>query len=436
MTNLITHKTISLSRYRYLFQRGDRYFLYAPLSNGFAELDEETYSQLEALSRGCTITLSDDVIDILHRLKVADIDEDSEINRHRFNVLSHRFNPRTLTLTINPTLACNFACPYCFEGTHPALFMSDEVEDAIVRYVEKHEQARNLNITWFGGEPLLAFERIVTLTRKLQCIGLNYWAGMITNGYLLTRDKLEQFDDLNIQSVQVTIDGNESMHNSRRFLKGGGDTYARIVANLECAAECAPQTRILVRVNVDGTNNDQFFEVLESFKRKNLSNVTVYPAFVSNPTGKGGSDCMYDCDAMAAFLKDAYFSKGYYSQMLFPENIARSCMARNPNAVVVGPEGELYKCWNDVGDATRSYGNIKGDITNESVLLDYMVKADYLNNAECNRCIFFTRCDGGCPYERIKKEKEGINPNDCPMYTTHLEDFLIIRHDYRSKILT
>lgn len=78
-------------------------------------------------------------------------------------------------------------------------------------------------------------------------------------------------------------------------------------------------------------------------------------------------------------------------------------------------------------------GNINGDINNESVLLDYLVKADYLNNAECNRCIFFTRCDGGCPYERIKKEKEGCNPNDCPMYTRHLEDFLTIRHDYRSK---
>ena len=80
-------------------------------------------------------------------------------------------------------------------------------------------------------------------------------------------------------------------------------------------------------------------------------------------------------------------------------------MARNPNSVVIGPEGELYKCWNDVGDATRSYGNINGDINNESVLLDYLVKADYLNNAECNRCIFFTRCDGGCPYERIKRKR-------------------------------
>ena len=428
-----TQKFITLSKYRYMFRRGGRFFLYAPLSNGFAELDEETYMQLEAIGHGSSAALNDDVIDMLRCLKVADVDEDSEVNRHKFNVLSHRFNPANLTLTINPTLAGNFAFPYYFEGTNPSTFMSNEVEDAIVRFVEKHEQARNLNITWFGGEPLLAFDRIVSLTRKLQAIGLNYWAGMITNGYLLTRDKLEQFDNLKIRSVQVTIDGNESMHNSRRFLRSGGDTYDRIVANVESAVEFAPQTRILVRVNVDGTNSNQFFEVFDAFERKKLPNVTVYPAFVSNPTGKGGSDCMYDCDAMAAFLRDAYLTRGYYSQMLFPENITRGCMARNPNSVVIGPEGELYKCWNDVGDATRSYGNINGDINNESVLLDYLVKADYLNNAECNRCIFFTRCDGGCPYERIKKEKEGCNPNDCPMYTRHLEDFLTIRHDYRSK---
>ncbi|MDE6303480.1 MAG: radical SAM protein, partial [Paramuribaculum sp.] len=229
MGKVYAQKIISLSKYRYLFQRGDRYFLYAPLSNGFAELNAETYLQLEALASGSSVVLGDDVIDMLQRFKVANVDEDYEINRHKFNVLSHRFNPTNLSLTINPTLACNFACPYCFEGTHPSTFMTDEIEDAIVRFVEKHEQARNLNITWFGGEPLLAFDRIVSLTRKLQGIGLNYWAGMITNGYLLTRDKLEQFDKLKIRSVQVTIDGNESMHNSRRFLKNGGDTYERIV---------------------------------------------------------------------------------------------------------------------------------------------------------------------------------------------------------------
>lgn len=142
-----TQKFITLSKYRYMFRHGGRCFLYAPLSNGFAELDEETYMQLEAIGHGSSAALSDDVIDMLRCLKVADVDEDSEVNRHKLNVLSRRFNPANLNLTINPTLACNFACPYCFEGTHPSTFMSDEVEDAIVRFVEKYEQARNLNIT-------------------------------------------------------------------------------------------------------------------------------------------------------------------------------------------------------------------------------------------------------------------------------------------------
>ena len=76
-----TQKFITLSKYRYMFRHGGRCFLYAPLSNGFAELDEETYLQLEAIGHGSSAALSDDVIDMLRRLKVADVDEDSEVNR-------------------------------------------------------------------------------------------------------------------------------------------------------------------------------------------------------------------------------------------------------------------------------------------------------------------------------------------------------------------
>ena len=51
-----------------MFRRGGRFFLYAPLSNGFAELDEETYMQLEAIGHGSSAALIDDVIDMLRCL--------------------------------------------------------------------------------------------------------------------------------------------------------------------------------------------------------------------------------------------------------------------------------------------------------------------------------------------------------------------------------
>ena len=161
-------------------------------------------------------------------MKVLDVDDKLEHNRFKANMLARRFNPYHLTLTLNPTLACNFACPYCFESSHKALYMTDEVEDNVITFIKKHACVTNLHVTWFGGEPLLAFDRVVSLSRRMLGLGLGYKAGMITNGYLLTPDKASLFEDLKISFVQITVDGSEQTHDSRRYRRDGGCPYRRI----------------------------------------------------------------------------------------------------------------------------------------------------------------------------------------------------------------
>lgn len=256
------------SKYSYLFEREGKFFLYAPLSNSFAEIDKETYDCLLSVQKGliCTHNMDDEVKKLLRKMKVVDVDDELEINKLKANHLLHRFNPRHLYLTINPTLACNFACPYCFEASHPADFMTDEVGNAIIAFIQQRVHVTQLHVNWFGGEPLLAFNRIITLSKRMQNLGLKYNAGMITNGYLLTPDKAKLFEELQISSIQITIDGSEHTHNARRFLKGGGPTYQTILKNIEETCKCSPRTFISVRVNIDKTNGDEFFEVLSYFR--------------------------------------------------------------------------------------------------------------------------------------------------------------------------
>jgi uncharacterized protein len=96
-------------------------------------------------------------------------------------------------ITICPTLACNFECPYCF-ATRGQGKMSAQVQDDVVALAERMldaSHAKELTITWFGGEPLLAPDIIESLSERLMALadekGCGYTAGIITNGYLLTQ---------------------------------------------------------------------------------------------------------------------------------------------------------------------------------------------------------------------------------------------------------
>lgn len=429
---------LKLSKYLYLFQRAERKFLYAPLSNSFAELDSGVYECLLSAQEdvACLAGLDDDVKDLLHKMKVIDVNDEMEINKFKSSILMRRYNPRHLYLTINPTLACNFACPYCFESSHPTHFMTDEVEHDIIEFIRKRQNVSHLYVTWFGGEPLLAFGRIMSLTKQMQSLGLKYHASIITNGYLLTPDKVRLFEELQISSVQITIDGSEQTHNSRRFRKDGAPTYQTILKNIEEAQKCSPQTAINIRVNIDRQNSNEFFDVLSCFRSLKYPNISVHPGFVNDLSEGGQNHCVYDSNEMAAFLARAYRKYGYNSKFFYPNNVTNVCGVRKPNAIVIGPLGELYKCWNDVGNFSQSYGYINGKMTNEAVLYEYLVKADHLNDPKCNACVFFPVCDGGCPYLRIENEKAGREQDTCSLFKEHIEDFLMLRYDYKKNLDT
>ena len=111
---------------------------------------------------------------------------------------------------------------------HKNISMTDEVEDKLVKFISSNEQAKQLTVTWFGGEPLLEFKRIVSLTKKMQALNLDYQADMITNGYLLTEKVVAMLPSLSISSLQITINGMKAVHDSRRCLKLGAPTFDRI----------------------------------------------------------------------------------------------------------------------------------------------------------------------------------------------------------------
>lgn len=410
------------SKYNTLFTRESVYLFYNSLSNAFVELSEDYYDQLMQYRPGEPVDIADKELEAqLIRMKALVDDDEYEIRKIRFATMARRFIKESLSLTINPTLACNFRCPYCFEEGHPVTRMTDETEDKVVKFISGFDPKR-LSVTWFGGELLLEFNRIKSLTEKFKSLGIPYHASIITNGYLLNEETARQFAGLNISSAQVTLDGVGAAHDCRRFLKGGKPTFDTIYRNLQAIGEHVPDLRVSIRVNIDKDNIDSFIDVYKLLGNK-YPNIRVIPAFVSDVDGEGHLPCVMNVDEKFAYLRRLFHEHNLEFNNFYPDYVRQECAVRNPLGIVIGPEGELYKCWNDVAKPDKVYGNVDGGITNEKVLYDYLTKADPFDDDRCRACLLLPVCAGGCPYARIIDMDKKTN-KACPLNVTNLADYL------------
>lgn len=419
------------SRFNFLFQEAGRFFLYNSLSNSFSELDKDTYALIRQKMENGDVDIPDkDLQSSLEKLKVLTENEQEAFLRLRYKFLLRRFSTSNLALTINPTLDCNFACPYCFERSHPPKYMTEQVEDDIIKFVKKHGDAKAVNVTWFGGEPLLAFNRIVSLTEKFKSLELVYEAGMITNGYLLTDRVVSCLDELQIKSIQVTIDGMREVHDSRRCLRNGHPTFDRIIENIKKAHATCPNIKLNIRVNIDRTNERDFLELYNLFQTEDFKGILLSPAFVDDI--ENINKCVLNSEEQNNYINRLLREHGIVFSKFYPEPM-HECFIRNPNSVVIGPEGELYKCWNDVGKEDRIYGYLDGRITNEPLLFRYLAASDPFDDEQCKECILLPVCGGGCPYERIKRDYEDNKINVCPLIKGNLKTYLLNHYAIKKK---
>jgi len=183
---------------------------------------------------------------------------------------AHDPNVGSMSLTICPTVNCNFRCTYCYQH-HVGRLMSADVQDRLIAFLNRQQPVvSSLFVTWFGGEPLLGFDVIQQLTPRLRALvpDAAYSAHIITNGSLLTRDISTRLVDLGVESAQVTLDGPRTRHNERRPLAGGQSTFDRILEHLR---EADPRLRFSVRVNTDRRNADEVTDLFDQLDDASLA---------------------------------------------------------------------------------------------------------------------------------------------------------------------
>ncbi len=287
----------------------------------------------------------------------------------RRRVLSS-LDPDLLELIILPTEKCNFRCKYCYEDFALGK-MSPKVVSGIKSLIEQRSKGlRRLHISWFGGEPLVAKDVVLDISRfAMECsedYGFDYSGSMTTNGYLLTPDLQADLVGFGIGHYQISLDGDEKHHDLSRPLASGRGTHRTIMENLAEILSSDRDFTVTLRLHITNYNAEDVYEYYQKIKNSILRDKRVR-LFVKAIANLGGplleASALPDKTA-ASNVKDKIIADyGQRTAATSETNIedVKICYAARPNSFVIRSDGEVAKCTVAFRSQHNKVGKIEED---------------------------------------------------------------------------
>jgi uncharacterized protein len=393
------------SRFNLLVDQTDRHALvFNSFSRGFVELERNIYEKLVA----GTLNPQEEVTRELQRGYFILDDDIDELKVLEARNRVERYKGFRLGLIVLPTLNCNFRCQYCFEEKR-SVFMPPEIEEAVVKFIQgRAGQIKQLKVSWFGGEPLLAPKIIDRLAKRIIDLcekhGVEYHSDMTTNGYLLNRKNIDWLKQIKVKKIQITLDGDRETHDQRRRLKNGKPTFDVILDNIKMAAG---HFSLPIRLNIDRNNALKARNLLPVLAKHGLQDkVYVYYGIVVGLTKacKDYESSCLDADELTRIMlllhKEAVQSEYDFIPFPYPFTNVGGCGAMRPDFFVVDPDGYLHKCLNPVGNKDEAIGHITRPIEFNPGLVNYLTW-DPMEDEVCSRCDILPICSGGCLWNKL-----------------------------------
>ena len=425
-----------ISKYSCCIDFCGRHYLFNTFNSALIELDDSSRKRvLSARESGADIEFCDDEKRLLEAEGFL-VDTKEEENRMLSISMGYhvsKYQPQeVLKIDIGVTDRCNFTCPYCFENgqKNTDKFPTDsftyaELFSELREYINSHvtDITREIELVWYGGEPSLEMEFVCFVNKRIMGDAnlkkIHFSNIIITNGYEIDDDFMDNLKDQNVKFVQVTLDGLEKTHNERRNTFPATNSFETIVNNIEKLVE--RNIEVVVRINIDQDNKDEIEPLLEHLHKRFENRfigtflfVTFGRVFGSE---KSLSHIEYEDVFRKAFLKAV--SLGLVEASLEESPVGAYCGAETINGdIVIDFKGNIYKCWNDIFNRSLSVGNFMNNDTagyTEEELdteLYFMEKLslDAVNNGDCLKCEYIKFCGGLCPYNR-KMILEGKEEN-------------------------
>lgn len=290
------------------------------------------------------------------------------INGFKRSDLKASIAPERFHLILFPTEQCNFRCVYCYEDFSVGQ-MPDWLVDATKQLLQrKIPKLSMLNLSWFGGEPLLAKKTVLELARYADDLCQQHdcmlSGDMTTNGALLDVPTLKSLVALRQNRFQISIDGAKEAHNSTRLTRTGRGSFDKIWSRLCDAAATDLDFRFTLRVHVTAFNQQSVAEFCQLYQA-HFAEDPRFSLFFKAIEDLGGANQdkilplidMGKPRAAAAAFQAQYNPKAASANYI--------CYASKPNSLAIRANGALNKCTVALQDDVNQIGRINPDGTLE-----------------------------------------------------------------------
>ncbi len=255
---------------------------------------------------------------------------------------------RQLTLTILPTEKCDFKCVYCFEKFELGMIKPSVIEGVKNLISNRINDLSDLNVMWYGGEPLLAYNQVVEVMRHINALkpsSLRIYSEMTTNGYNLTIDKFTTLVNVGVRTYQISFDGEQEEHNKLRLRRDEKPSFDTILGNLIAAHRTNLDFTIKVRLHINNINEQSVMRLLRRFK----SEIDDDDRFEFNVRGlmKLGGENDATLPVISKDSKSVSNVVEFAKSLGFkitPRDPTYICYASKPNSYMIRPNGSIIKC--------------------------------------------------------------------------------------------
>jgi uncharacterized protein len=391
----------------------DKFALYNSFNNKVLFLVPELKDLMEAAIREGIDNLYD-IHPTFYDYLVAEgflIDNEvDEVNKLKILSKSIDENTDTFLLTINPTMNCNFKCWYCYETHIKASKAKVDMIDRINKFVSATTSKPELlkfSLSFFGGEPLLYFDKVVIpiidfFVDRVRERKLMFDISFTTNGYLINQAFIDYFTNKNIKcSVQITLDGYKEDHDKVRYVSAKKGSYTEIIQNVRLMV----LNRFHVRLRINYTDKsignaskiaDEFADIPQEITNDYL--FFDYHRVWQDNKLDNTSEILEE--NLVSVREKGLIAEGGYSA----NNVLDSCYADKRNSAVINYNGDLYKCTaRDFKTENRAgFINENGELIWENDYLERRMNAKF-KNKPCLSCKIMPLCNGGCSQHAMER---------------------------------
>lgn len=403
------------SQFNVFFYHDDSMVGYNGFSNEFVILNPELYSIYEAADKASDWEGLQEIHPSFYEYLIqmgflisSDTNEIDEVKR-AVQQIDHE-NDKTYLLTINPTMNCNFKCWYCYETHIKASKMTPETLQSIVNHakhiLDTKPQLEHFDISWFGGEPLLYFDKTVLpilkqITPLMKERGITFSSGFTSNGFLINQSVIDACKEYNSGFFQITLDGYRDRHNQVRFVSKERGSYDEIVHNIKLCLQ--NEVTVSVRINISEETLENIMKITDDFMDLSEKEKQ-YLDFSFHEVWQEEKEIAEDIQEVVNKFREMGLHTKYIGTNL--DSVRNSCYADKSNHATINYNGDVFKCTARDFETSSREGYLDTDgkiVWNHK--FEKRMDAKF-NNPPCLSCKILPICNGGCSQQAI--EHEGI----------------------------